>query len=82
MIFPTLEERVIAWLNSEGLAVGGAPCARGTSLVAFIKKETKYAVSDAFVRGALDEHEKTILYLHQHGWLEGAENIQRDLHRR
>ena len=35
----TLEQRVIAWLRSEGWDAGGAPCARGTSLVDFVKKE-------------------------------------------
>lgn len=35
----TLEQRVIDWLTSEGLHVGGAPLARGTSLLDFVRKE-------------------------------------------
>ena len=35
----TLEERVIDWLKGEGLDVGGAPLARGESLLQFVKNE-------------------------------------------
>lgn len=35
----TLESRVIAWLTSEGLHVGGARLARGTALCNFVRKE-------------------------------------------
>jgi hypothetical protein len=49
----TLEQRVIAWLTSEGLDVGGAPCARGPSLVAFVRKE----IASALERAADMAHE-------------------------
>jgi hypothetical protein len=35
----TLDQRIIAWLKSEGLDVGGAPVARGTSLRDFVEAE-------------------------------------------
>lgn len=35
----TLEQRVAAWLTSEGLDAGGAPLARATSLLAFVRAE-------------------------------------------
>ncbi len=42
----TLESRVIAWLTSEGLHVGGAPLARGTSLLDFVRKERDAAANE------------------------------------
>jgi hypothetical protein len=44
----TLEQRVIAWLTSEGLDVGGAPLARGTSLLAFVRKIRDEALAEAY----------------------------------
>lgn len=53
MAAETLEQRVIDWLTSEGLHIGGAPLARGTSLLAFVKKE----IARALEKAADDAHE-------------------------
>ena len=46
----SLEQRVIAWLVSEGLDHGGAPLARGTSLLSMLRSERTAAT-----RAALQE---------------------------
>lgn len=43
----SLEQRVIAWLVSEGLEHGGAPLARGTSLLGMLRSERAEATREA-----------------------------------
>lgn len=43
----TLEQRVIDWLIAEGLDVGGAPLSRGSSLLAFVRRELDAKVAQA-----------------------------------
>lgn len=56
------ESEAIAWLTSEGLDAGGAPCARGTTLVTLIRKHR-----EAGRREGIEEAAAMVVRCHQMG---------------